>query len=81
MMMKMDEVCARQHNTGNGEVEKKLVTGKIGDAGISRQEIHNLLDLRRELLAINLADDQLDFRMLKETIRNLQIRCLSHIIL
>ena len=66
---------------GNAEVDESLVVSKTGDAGTSRQEIHNLLDLRRELLAINLADDQLDFRLLKETIRNLQIRCLSHIIL
>ena len=67
---------------GDTEVDDNLVgRHDAGAAGLSKEEIDGLLDLRRELLAINLADDQLDFRMLKETIRNLQIRCLSHIIL
>lgn len=73
---------------GNPEIDEQLVTvktdntekaGKAGGVNLSKEDILELLDLRRQLLDINLADRALDYQQLSKKIRELQVHCLTKI--
>lgn len=73
---------------GNPEIDDRLVTvkadsvekaGKAGGVNLSKEDVMQLLDLRRQLLGINLADRSLDYQQLSQKIRELQIHCLTKI--
>ena len=66
---------------GDPAPDERLVTldstERLVDTGA---DYHELCSLRKELLDINLADSQLTFPELLGKVRNLQIRCLSHLL-
>ena len=66
---------------GDSEIDESMVVDKECGVKASNQDIQNLLDLRRDLMAINLADESLTFSLLAGMVRNLQIRCLSQMIM
>ncbi len=65
---------------GDPTPDDRLVTleaiQREADKGMDDSELNSL---RKDLLNINLGDSQLTFSVLKDMIRNLQIRCLTHL--
>ena len=73
---------------GNPEIDDDMVAvkadsvgkaAKAGGVNLSKEDIMELLDLRRQLLGINLADRSLDYQQLSRKIRELQVHCLTKI--
>ena len=67
---------------GDPTVDERLVKQQEADEPQvdMKGDYRVLCVLRRELMDINLADEGLTLSTLKGTIRNLQMRCLSHLI-